>query len=196
MTAESEAGSARSALAGARAWQTVALPPELRRGVEAAARAAGLAPEAWLTRTVLAAAKLGAPRNGEAPLAGEPNAEVARSLATLLSAARARARERQAEASASMLVELAPGEETPLEIRLTAERAGRAPAPRPAQRRRRQPRQRGLRPPSHPRRRRRHRYPPTPKRLPRRHLHRRLPRRQRCHPGSGRGCSRRRHPRR
>ncbi len=36
MTAESEAGSARSALAGARAWQAVELPPELRRGVEAA----------------------------------------------------------------------------------------------------------------------------------------------------------------
>ena len=128
MTAESEAGSARSALGAARAWQAVELPPELRRGVEAAARAAGLAPEAWLTRTVLAAAKLGAPHDGEAPLAGEPNAEVARSLATLLSAARARARERQAEASASTLVELAPPEETLPEIRLTAERAGRAPA--------------------------------------------------------------------
>jgi TPR repeat protein len=128
MTAESEVGSARSALAGARAWQAVELPPELRRGVEAAARAAGLAPEAWLTRTVLTAANLDAPRKDEAPLAEEPNAEVARSLATLLSAARTRARERQAEDSALTLVEPAPPEETPPEISLTAKRLGASPA--------------------------------------------------------------------
>jgi len=131
MTAESEVGSARSALAGARAWQAVELPPELRRGVEAAARAAGLAPEAWLTRTVLTAANLDAPRKDEAPLAEEPNAEGARSLATLLSAARTRAREQQAEDSALTLVEPGPPEETPPEISLTAERLGAGPAKQP-----------------------------------------------------------------
>ena len=121
MTAETETGLRRSALVGARAWQAVELPADLRRGVEAAAKAAGIEPEAWLTRTVLAAAKVGAARTGEHPLLEKPNAEVTRSLATLLSAARARARERQAEASALTLAEPAPPHETQQE-----------PAPQPS----------------------------------------------------------------
>ena len=118
MTAET--GRGHSALAAAQAWQKIELPPDLRCGVEAAAKAAGIEPAAWLTRTVLAAANAAAPREGE-PLQPEtPNAEVARSLAMLLSAARARSRERKAEASA----EPGPAEETRHQIRPAAEHAG------------------------------------------------------------------------
>ena len=125
MTAETEVRPRRSALAVARAWQAVDLPPELRRGVEAAAKAAGLEPEAWLTRTVLAATAAAAPPEAEPPTPAKPTAEVARSLAMLLSAARARSRERQADASALTLVEPAPAEAPPQQetspaIRLTA----------------------------------------------------------------------------
>jgi len=56
MTAEGEVRSRRSALASARAWQAVELSPDLRRGVEAAAKRAGIEPEAWLTQTILTAA--------------------------------------------------------------------------------------------------------------------------------------------
>jgi Putative peptidoglycan binding domain/Sel1 repeat len=130
MTAEIEVRPRRSALAAATAWQTLELPPELRRGVEAAAKAAGIEPEAWLTRVVLAAA---APPEPEPIAPRKPDAEVARSLATLLSAARARSRERHAEASALTLVEPAPDlEEPPPEIartiRLTAERPDEEPS--------------------------------------------------------------------
>jgi len=135
MTAETEIRPRRSALAAARAWQAVELPPELRRGVEAAARASGIEPEAWLTRIVLEAASA-APTKVEpqAPLA-EPKTEVARSLAMLLSAARARSRERQAEASALTLVEPAPEEVAPRPepagppLRLTAVRPDMEPEP-------------------------------------------------------------------
>jgi TPR repeat protein len=132
MTGETEVGRGRSALAAARAWQAVELPPDLRRGVDAAAKAAGIEPEAWLTRTVLAAAKPGAPHEGEGPLLQNPNPDVARSLAMLLAAARARARQRQAQSSALTLVEPAPPDgspkETPPQIGLTAERPAAGPA--------------------------------------------------------------------
>ena len=116
MTAETDVRPRRSALASARAWQAVGLPAELRRGVEAAAKAAGIEPEAWLTRAILAAAAPAAPPGAAPPPQLEkPTPEVARSLAMLLSAARARSRERQAEASALTLVEPAPAEEEPRE---------------------------------------------------------------------------------
>src|SRR5260221_6649772 len=113
MTAEGEVRPRRSALASARAWQAVELSPELRRGVEAAADRAGIEPEAWLTRTILKAASAAPPRETESTLPEKPNAEVARSLAMLLSAARARSRERQAEASPLTLVGPAPPDDEP-----------------------------------------------------------------------------------
>src|SRR5260221_10906240 len=134
MTAEGEARPRRSALASARAWQAVELSPDLRRGVEAAADRAGIEPEAWLTRTILTAAASAAPPRETDPTPPEnPNAEVARSLAILLSAARARSRERQAEASALTLVEPAPPDDEPRSdrarpVKLTAERADAEPA--------------------------------------------------------------------
>jgi hypothetical protein len=135
MTAETEIRPRRSALATARAWQAIDLGPELRRGVEAAARSSGMEPEAWLTRIVLEAANATALAKPEAPPSLEkPTTEVARSLALLLSAARARSRERQAEASALTLVEPAPAEEAPPRqetappIRLTAVRPEQEPA--------------------------------------------------------------------
>src|SRR5580704_15092640 len=100
MTAETDVRPRRSALASARAWQAVELPLELRRGVEAAANAAGIKPEAWLTRAILAAVAPAAPPEAAPAQLEKPTPEVARSLAMLLSAARARSRERQAEASA------------------------------------------------------------------------------------------------
>src|SRR5215470_2450143 len=66
MTAETEATPGGAAPAAARAWQAIELPPELRRGVEAAAKSAGIEPEAWLTRAVLAAAGAPAPRGRQA----------------------------------------------------------------------------------------------------------------------------------
>src|SRR5260370_314563 len=133
MTAEGEARPRRSALASARAWQAVELPPDLRRGVEAAADRAGIEPESWLTQTILAAATAALPRDTEPTLPEKPNAEVARSLAMLLSAARARSRERQGEASALTLVEPAPPEDEPRadatrQVKLTAQRADAEPA--------------------------------------------------------------------
>src|SRR5438105_766559 len=133
MTAEGEVRPRRSALASARAWQAVELSPELRRGVQTAADRAGIEPEAWLTRTILKAASAAAPRETEATLPEKPNAEVARSLAMLLSAARARSRERQADASALTLVEPAPPDDGPRAgtahpVKLTAERADAGPA--------------------------------------------------------------------
>src|SRR5436305_14410276 len=132
MTAEGEVRPRRSALASARAWQAVELSPDLRRGVEAAADRAGIEPEAWLTRTIMAAAGAETPRETEPTLPEKPNAEVARSLATLLSAARARSRERQADASALTLVEPAPPEDAPRadrarRVKLTAKRADGEP---------------------------------------------------------------------
>jgi len=125
MTAET--GRGHSALPAAQAWQAIELPPDLRCGVEAAAKAAGIEPAAWLTRTVLAAANTAAPREGEPLQPEKPNAEVARSLAMVLAAARARSRERQAEASAGP----GPAEETPHQIRLAAEHPGSGLGKRP-----------------------------------------------------------------
>ncbi|HKX11294.1 MAG TPA: hypothetical protein VJN67_24045, partial [Stellaceae bacterium] len=134
MTAEIEVKPRRSALASARAWQAVEFPPDLRRGVEAAANAAGVEPEAWLTRIVLEAASA-APSPAEPALPLEkPSPEVARSLAMLLSAARARSRERQADAAALTLDEQAPAEESSPQdepapkIRLTGMRTDDEPA--------------------------------------------------------------------
>src|SRR5579883_2403519 len=132
MTAETEVRPRRSALASARVWAGVELPPDLRRGVESAAKAAGIAPEAWLTRTILSAAVAEKTREPEPSLNERPNPEVARSLAVLLSAARARSRERQAEGSPLTLVETAPSEAEPTvprtpAVALTAERTDRQP---------------------------------------------------------------------
>jgi TPR repeat protein len=154
MTAETEVRARRSALATARAWHALDLPPELRRGVEAAAQAAGLEPASWLTRVVLTAAA--SPTEAEPFEPEKPHPDMVGSLATLLSAARARSRERHADAAALTLVEPAPPDmelqeaagpepETGRPIRLTAGRADadgarqlpavfRAPPPQPGRR--------------------------------------------------------------
>jgi len=96
MAPETDTRPRRSALASARAWRALDLAPELRRGVEAAARAAGVEPETWLARAIMdaALAPTAPAAQPSAPATAVPprDAEAVQALSASLTTARQRGR--------------------------------------------------------------------------------------------------------
>src|SRR5512135_2648168 len=112
MAAETETRPRRSALASARVWRALDLAPELRKGVEAAARAAGVEPETWLSRTIMnaaAARPIAVLEIAKAATAdSDRSGEAVEALTALASAARGGARQPEEEPPESHPIPIPP----------------------------------------------------------------------------------------